>query len=64
MMVRSGPLRRSFSRMLAGTGTITFDQAMRLPKLAGSDDALASDWRAVGDDLRRSMRSIEQRPAD
>lgn len=40
---------------LAGMATITLDQKLSARNLGSDKEALASDWRAVGDDMRRVM---------
>lgn len=53
-------LRRSLRNMLIGMGSI-FDlfpaprQEIQLPRVMTDAEALASDWQAVGDDLRSAM---------
>lgn len=54
LKVRSG--RRGAGRLLiAGAATITLDQRLTRPRIRSSADALAADWQAVGDDIRRAL---------
>lgn len=44
--------------LIAGMGTLTFDQSIRCPKTKSAREALAGDWIAVGDDLRWAMKHV------
>ncbi len=48
--------RSAATLIIAGAGSMTFDHHMGRPKAVSTADALAGDWKAVGDDLRCALR--------
>ncbi len=62
-MIRN-TLRRLLRNMLIGAGSI-FDlcpasrRKLELPRIKTDEEALASDWQAVGDDMRAATKEID-----
>lgn len=55
--------RSAANLLLSGIGSISLDQTLRQTRVATGRKGIASDWQAIGDDLRRAMRQIDDTEA-
>jgi hypothetical protein len=56
----SSKRRAPYRTMIKGAGSINFDQAMRLSRRLAKSGSIASDWKAVGQEIAVSIDALKK----